>query len=229
MAFRSDLDAAHARVRALEQELAEAQAELEQHREKTQQALVPVGKQALARSEAQSDAANRWLGAPSTLAYSRTLEGDLPESAHTELVETMRKVLGMVGTTTVLPGSLAWACMPPHNGMGPSVNIYVSYGEGSTTIRVDRKLVNLAGGIFGGVGGGVGGGGLVLPLMSMIVSPLLAPVAVGAWLGGTYWVCRKLYRSRAEVHAKSLEELLDDLAEIAKKHIERWKDATSEA
>lgn len=219
MAFRNDLDAAHSRVSALEQELAETKAELEGKREKESQALVKVGSHALARSEAESPVANRWLGAPTLLGYTRTIEGDIPETAHTELVEKMRLVLGSVGSTTVLPGSLAWGAAASQNGLGPNVNIYVSYGSGRTKIRADQKLGNLAGGIFGGVGGGVGGGGLVAPIMTMLINPLIVPIAIGAWLGGTYWACRKLYRSRAAVHAGKLEDLLDELVEICERHI----------
>lgn len=224
MAYRDELDAAQARAEALEKQLTDARQELALVKgEASSQALVQSGKtgdRALARSELESPASRRWLGAPTQLGFSRTLAGEIPETAHTELIEKIRMTVQNVGSTTVLPGSLAWGALVAQNQAGPNVNVYISYRDGQTNIRAEQKLGNLAGGIFGGVGGGVGGGGIAAPIMLSMVSPFLVPVGIGAWLGGTYWACRKLYKSRAEHHATRLERLVDELAEIAERHIE---------
>lgn len=215
MAYRDELEAAQARIRALEQELADARGA------KPSQALVKAGRTALARTESDAPAARKWLGAPTMLVFTREVDGEIPKEAHTELVEHMRRTLNNVGAATVLPGSLAWTSMAQHNGIGPHVNVYVTYRDGKTTIRAEQKLGNLAGGIFGGVGGGVGGGGIMAPIALAWINPILVPVGLAVWLGGTYAACRKLYTRSARKHARTLETLADSLARIAEKYIER--------
>jgi len=213
VAYRDDLDAAQARADALEQELARTRQEL---------ALVRAGGEtALARGNAGGAAAPRWLGGPIELAFSREVDGELPTEAHTELVECIRRAIGNAGTTTVLPGSLAWVSSVGGNQLAPAVSVYVTVRGGRTTIRAEQKLGGLVGGIYGGVGGGVGGGAIVLPVAAVAVSPLLVPVAIAAWLGGVYSLCRRLYRGRAKKHASRLEKLVDDLAAIAARALDR--------
>ena len=219
MAYRDDLEATQARVTALEKELADAHAEIARLEGDESQALVKVGGQALERATPDESRSPGWLGAPIRLELSRVLEGEVPEAAYSELVEAMRQALGSVGTVSVLPGSLAWASNAPANGIGPFVNIYFTMRDGRTTIRVEEKLGSLAGGIFGGVGGGVGGGGLMLPIATLWISPLLVPLAVPLWLGGVYAGCRALYRRSARKRARKLEKLLETLVERSEHHI----------
>lgn len=222
MSYRDELDAAHARADALSRELATAREKLDQLENQESQALVPVGSNALlARADASSPSARRWLGAPHRIELSRTIEGELPEAAYVELIELIRRRLNNVGATTVLPGSLAWTAHVTHNGVGPLVNLYVTIRGGRTTIRMDEKLTNLAGGIYGGVGGGVGlGVGTAIPVGVGLLSPLLLPVVIPLWLGGTYYACRRLYRRSAKKRAAKLEQLLDDLVELSQRHID---------
>lgn len=220
MAYRDDLDASQARVAALEAELAEARAEIDKLEGKApSQALVKVGDQALATSRAAHPTSSKWLGAPANLKLVREVPGEVPESAYSELVETIRRALRNVGTVSVLPGSLAWSANTPGNGVGPFVDVYFTIRDGKTSIHIDEKLSNLAGGIFGGVGGGVGVGGLMAPIATMWITPLLVPFAIPLWLGGTYYACRKIYRNRARARARKLGKLLDDLVEISERRI----------
>lgn len=218
MTYRDDLDAAQARVASLERELQQARAELD---ESKSTALVPVGHTALATTGEESTAATRWLGAPTKLELTRVIDGEIPDGAHTELVECIRVAMGNVGTTTVLPGSLAWAAIANQGGMGPFANIYITYRDGKTSVRADEKTGNLAGAIFGGIGGGVGGGGIMAPIAAAWITPLLLPITIPLWLGGTYWACRRFYKKGVAKRRVKLETLVDDLADIARKHIER--------
>lgn len=220
MAYRDDLEASQARADALERELAEARDKISELEEGPSQALVRTGPSALARGESGSPAARTWLGAPLRLEFIRELDGEIPESAYTEIVERIRSVLSTVGTVSILPGSLAWAATGPSSGVGAFVNIYITIRDGKTVIRGEEKLGNLAGALFGGVGGGVGGGGVMVPLSIAFVAPVLIVPAIALWLGGTYAVCRKLYRSRTGKRAERLESLIVDIAKIAEKHIE---------
>ncbi|MCB9564161.1 MAG: hypothetical protein H6708_27540 [Kofleriaceae bacterium] len=224
MSYRDELDAAHARVAALEVELERTRAERDEARgiRPATTALVPTGgEQALVRGTPAGAAAPRWLGGPAQVAFQREVVGDLPESSHTELIECMRQALGTVGTTTVLPGSLAWTTNAPSNSLMAIVSVYMTSRDGHVKIRAEQRLGPLIGAIYGGVGGGVGGGGLVLPVAVAMVNPVLVPVALAGWLGATYMACRRLFRSRARKHANRLDKLVDDLAEITARHIAR--------
>ena len=122
----------------------------------------------------------------------------------------------------------AWSLTGVANKLTPTVNIYVAARDAQTRITLEQQLGSTAGAIFGGIGGGVGGGGIMLPIAAALISPFAVPVAVAAWLGGTYAACRRLYRSRARVHAERLDTLLDDLATIATTHIQRSTKSASE-
>ena len=212
MAYRDELEAAQARVEALERELAQTKNDL---------ALVRTsGDTAIVRGNSGGQAAPRWLGGPLQLAFTREIDGEVPERAYTELVEAVRIAIGNAGTTTVLPGSLAWSSQVPANSLVPSVSVYVTARRGRTTIRAEQKLGQLAGVIYGAIGGGVGGGAIVAPIAATaVVAPLLAPVAALVWLGGTFAACRRLYRSRSKQHAARLERLVDELAAIADRYL----------
>ena len=218
MSYRDDLQAAQARAEALEKELAETRSELAEL--KGEKALVRVGPKRVGARSASSPATYKALGGPTLLRYERELSGELPETAYTELVETMRSALSNVGTVSTLPGSLAWATNVPYNGIGPFVNVHITVRDGRTVIRADERIGNLAGVIFGAGGGGVGAGagtGLVVGLA--FVSPLILPVALPLWLGGVWMACRGLFRNRANARAERLETLIDDLAAIAERRI----------
>lgn len=228
MSYRDDLQASQARANALEQELAEARSKIsELEGDKKNEALVRVGTNALARGSAGSPSAKRWLGAPTRLEFARDVEGEVPETSYTELVEAIRAALGSVGAVSTLPGSLAWSATNASNGLGPFVSVYITIRDGQTVIRAEEKVGNLAGAIYGGVGGGVGGGALFVPISVAIISPWLLPVALPLWLGGTYAVCRKLFRGRVKSRAERLETLIDELVAIAEKHIARADDGDS--
>ena len=229
MSYRDDLEASQARADALEKELADARSKIAEL-EAPSKALVPRGSSALAvadasdamtRGAAGSPAARTWLGAPLRTEFIREVEGEIPESAYTELIEAIRTALDNVGSVSTLPGSLAWTADGPSNGIGPFVSVYFTMRDGRTRIRALEKYGGLAGVIFGAVGGGVGGGGIALPLSLAVISPMILPFSIPLWLGAAYYSCRRLYRSRVRVRAERLEALMDELAEISEKHIAR--------
>ncbi len=224
MTYRDELDAAHARIQALEQDVKRTERERDEARSGGRAlATIPAGAAALVRGDAGGKQAPRWLGAPVQLAFERVLDGEVPASAYTEMIERMRRAFGSAGTTTVLPGSLAWSLSGGSNTLTPVVNIYVTSRDAQSRITLEQKLGATVGAIYGGIGGGVGGGGVALPLAAALVSPFAVPVAIAVWLGGTYAVCRRLFRKRAHVHAERLDKLMDDLATVASVHIERGR------
>jgi hypothetical protein len=222
VSYRDELDAAHARIQALETDLSRSQRALDEARGGglALEKVAPSGP-LLVRGDAGGAAAPKWLGAPVQLRFERELEGEVPVDAHTEMIERMRRAFGVAGATTVLPGSLAWSIVGASNTLTPTVNIYVSVRNGRTRITLEQRLTSTVGAIYGGIGGGVGGGGVMLPIAAVLISPFAVPVAIAAWLGGTYAFCRRLFRSRANVHAERLDKLLDELAAIAAAAITR--------
>ena len=93
------------------------------------------------------------LGGPTRLAHQIEIDGELPEAAHEDIVETLRERFEMVGQTTTVGRTLAWTTLG-----APSqrvVEISVSVRKGRTLIRASERLGNLAGGLFGGIVAGM--------------------------------------------------------------------------
>ena len=212
--YRDDADAALARADALEKELAAAKAEIDELKGRRSEALTRVGSQALARQTA-----TRWLGGPTRLALSRTIDGELPEEAYSDLVGRCTMLLGQIGNVSVLKGSLSWTSTI---GSGNMISVFVTSRDKQTTIRIDENLGRVVGGVFGGVGGGVGGGGISLPiLLATQTMPFLAPITIAGWLGGVYVLCRRIYRGVAQRHSERLYDLLEQLVEVASSKVQR--------
>ncbi len=217
MAYRDELEAAQARARALEQDLASARAEVRALQGK-QRAQALVRRPAVALEVSAATRRSAWLDGPRQLILRRTVAGELPESAFPRLVEEMRQTIGTIGQVSTFAGSLAWASSPQH-GCPRLVEITIDVRDGETSIRITERLSLLAGRVYGGGLGGIGGGGLMLPIAVAFLSPALIPIAVAGWLGGIYGVCRRVYRSRAERRADQLDGLANRLAEIAEQAI----------
>lgn len=221
--YRDELEAAQSRADALERELSDARdkiASLEGKktgavREGNETALAIRGPGALERV-----GSHRWMGSPMRLELDYVLEGEMPESGYTELVEVVRKAFGNVGQVTLLPGSLTWSSTPTQGStINPYVTLYVTVRDRRTRIVLEERLGMLAGGIYGGIGGGIGGGGIMLPIAVAWANPVLLAFSLPAWIGGISYLCFKMYRSQARKRAARFERLADRLVEIAERHI----------
>jgi hypothetical protein len=214
--YRDDLEAAQARIADLERQLALVRAELEASREQRSQALVLAERGALAArgDTRERSPATRWLGAPVRLAFSRRVSGELPTSAHIEIIELVRERVGEVGAVSQLEGSLAWTTTANQRGVGPFITVTVTSRDGATAIRVEERLGNLAGAVYGGIGGGVGGGALGLPIMAAVFLGPVGALAIPAWLGGWWLGVRAIYRRAARQRAERLQALTEELAAV---------------
>jgi len=213
VSYRDDLDAAQNRAEALEKQLDEAKRELALV--KRDGTALQTGETALERASEPGGASQAWLGAPLTLHFERRLDGELPEAAYGEIVDTIHMQLGQAGTFTTIKGSFSWNSTGSQKNTIAFTNVYISSRRGKTVIRVEQQLGNLAGALYGGVGGGVGGGAIIAPLAPVFFAPWLVAVTIPLWLGGWYWACRRLYRGSARKRAAKLERLADTLAEVA--------------
>jgi hypothetical protein len=220
MSYRDDLEAAQNRIAALERELGDAK-----------QALVVRDEAALATTPWQRRA-RRWLGARTRLRGERVVEGEIDDGAYAELVEAITEGFDVRGRASSVPDRLQWSNTTGdrRNGIA-DIAISITHNHGQTRIKGEVRLGALAGGIFGGIGGGGGGGAAFVGASTFLEFPIgmaaIGLAIVGAWLGATYWSCRKLYRWSVKRREDRLEGVLDRLEEICEKAPKRDSEATA--
>lgn len=209
MTYRDDRDADQARIVALEAELTTAKRRIDELEGTRSQALVLASGGALAATGRPTTRAAKWLGAPTSLGLSRVFSGTYPAEKFEELVDVIREVTGDRGRTELMRSSMTWWASSAERGAGPFTMITVAIKDGVTTLTATDRLGQLAGAYYGGIGGGVGGGAVAVPIVATLLMPVLAPVLFGAWLGGTYALCRSLYKRSAKKRAEQLQMLFD--------------------
>ncbi len=207
MTYRDDRDADRARIEALEQELAQAKAKVEELEGKRSQALVLASSSGLARTS--QSASTKWAGAPFRLELMRTWDKEFPIDHFEDLLEAIREVTRDNGRVEMLRTSMTWTSTGPEKGTGPFITIRISVKNGVTKLEAGDRLGQLAGVIYGAIGGGVGGGAIALPIFASISVPILAPVIAAGWFGGFYFGLRKLFKSRARKRAEKLQQVFD--------------------
>ncbi len=213
MTYRDDRDADRARIEALEGDLAAANKRVAQLEGKESTALVVASQGAIALTT-QPGASTTWFGSPLELRLERDLAGIFPVDRFEDLVEQIRDITRDSGRTEILKSSLTWSSATSAKTTGPFFVVTVSVRDGRTRLVVTDKLGQLAGAIFGGVGGGAGGGTIIVPIMlGMAAGPALIPVALIAWLGGSWMGCRSLFKWRAKKRATTLQRVFDTLVD----------------
>jgi hypothetical protein len=212
MSYRDDTEAAHARVAALEEELARTRAELAALKGDQKHALVVASATAMQQVPRQRAAA-RWLGAPTVLVFSETIDVEIGEALYSKLVEHMRRELGS-GQVSSFKDTVTFSTF---SRGATDVSIDITSGGGRTTIRAEERLGRVAGGLFGGIGGGAGGGGMgPIIVGASAVAPALVPLAVAGWLGTVFVVSRFSYRAIARRRARRLQRIVNELAALAR-------------
>lgn len=168
---------------------------------------------------------NKWskvLGAPTSMVFERTIEGELPESMYADLVDVIRQQMQHVGQVSQLGRSFSWV-MTRQAGRNRDVEVSVTVRGGFTRICIRENLSTTIGQMFGGICGGLGGGGMG-PMLGVVVGALGAPPIImagliPAWLGSVYLFARTLYRNVVKKRAASFAELADRLEEVARELI----------
>jgi len=172
-------------------------------------------------SAPESIQSNPWVGGPTTIVIERVLDGELPDTEYSVLVDETRRLLKNVGQVSQLGRSFSWVASP--GATRRSLELVVSVRSGRTRITVQENLAPLIGAMFGGIGGGMGGGGMG-PIIGILVGALHFPgVAMAAiiplWLGTTYVTARTAYHFSAKRRAQQMERLADRLAALARELI----------
>ena len=153
---------------------------------------------------------NPWIGGPTTILIERVVEGELPETEYSLLVDETRRVLKNVGQVSQLGRSFSWVASP--GATKRSLEIVVTVRGGRTRLLIQENLAPIIGGVFGGVGGGMGGGGIG-PIIGIFVGAFHAGAAIPAviplWLMTTYITARTVYRRVTRRRQRELEVLAD--------------------
>ncbi|HVH66829.1 MAG TPA: serine/threonine-protein kinase [Gemmatimonadales bacterium] len=168
---------------------------------------------------------NPWVGGPMLISIERIVDGEVPESDYSVMVDETRRMLKNVGQVSQLGRSFSWTASP--GASQRKLEIVVSVRGGRTRIMIQEGLAPLIGAIFGGIGGGMGGGG-VWPVIGVLVGALHVPgAAIGAivplWLATTYVTARTTYRYKSRRRIRELEALADRLAALARELALEWQ------
>ena len=162
---------------------------------------------------------NRVLGGPTRILFERVVEGELPESEYSALVEEIRRVIGQLGLVSQLGRSFSWSTSRGVSSRR-DMEVAVSVRGGRTRIAVQESLGQLAGVVFGALGGAVGGGGMG-PIIGIFAGNLhmggsVIGVIVPLWLAATFLTARIVYGRTSRKRERELEQLADRLASIVR-------------
>jgi len=178
----------------------------------TRAPAAPTGPHALTPVTTLTPRAGFWAGAPLYVSFEAKVTGRVSEDDYDVLVEVIRRQLGDVGHVSTLGRSLAWSSANRQR----RVSVTVVPRAGQTTIRVEERFSQLAGGVFGGIVGG-GGGGTAGPVIGAVLSakhdPVVAVAAAFACVASAYGVARTVFRGIVRARAEEMRALTARLAE----------------
>jgi uncharacterized membrane protein len=160
---------------------------------------------------------SRVIGGPTKILFERVVEGELPDTEYSALVEEIRRIIGQVGMVSQLGRSFSWSTSRGVSSRR-DLEVAVSVRGGRTRIAVQESLGPLAGAVFGGIGGGMGGGGMG-PIMGILAGGLhvhgaMIALVVPLWLATTFVTARTVYSRTSRKRERELERLADRLAAI---------------
>jgi hypothetical protein len=92
--------------------------------------------------------------------------------------------------------------------------VSISEADGSTKIRVEEDLRDVAGGIYGGVVGSIGANALLWSILAPLLfhAPLWLPVLLVGVIGLTYGIVRTAFGAFVRARRRNLAELVEKLA-----------------
>jgi serine/threonine protein kinase len=163
----------------------------------------------------ETPAASPWSGAPMSIMLELRVAGEVPESELYILVDTIRRRMGDPGHVGTIGRSVSWSSTNKNRRL----QISIVPRHGSTMIRIDERLGQLAGALFGGIMGGGGGGttGVTIGIgMGVFHSAFIAAGLWGCAIAGTYALARTIFRAQVRSRRAALHALALELAEQAR-------------
>jgi hypothetical protein len=157
---------------------------------------------------------------PTALVYERRLPGNIGPEAWEDIHSEIRRRLKIDGMIETIGKELVWSSVR-RGGPGRDIRVVVSTRRGRTIVRVEERTGGLAGGIFGGIMGGLtpAGIGWIVPVcIAAVGMPVLIPLLLVAWVAGSYWLARTIYRTVLAPRQRELEQLADGIAETVADH-----------
>lgn len=152
---------------------------------------------------------------PTALVYERRVPGTIDATAWEEVLSEIRRRTKMDGSVEQLGKELVWTSAK-RGGPARDVRVVVSARRGRTIVRVEERTGGLAGGIFGGIMGGLfpAGLGWIIPVcIAALELPILIPLLIVAWVAGSYWLSRTIYRTVLEPRQRELVALAEGVTE----------------
>ena len=164
--------------------------------------------------------AERVLGGPSRFRFDESIEGELSDDAVAELLEIVRRELGVQGEATATLGSVGWEAK---DGAG-STQVAVVRRGGRTSIGIGA-LRNDAEAATWAVGGmsaifGSGFGFFALAQEALLAAPVALAGGITLGAGGAWLAARALWRRYSRRTGDQVDELGALLVDTARRAVQ---------
>lgn len=163
------------------------------------------------RATRPAGVAARLAGGPLRVHVERVLPFEVEDTALQQLVMSIGAAAGDDGEARFAGRTFTWTAS---TNAGRRTSVRVNVHGGTTTIHVEERYGELAGGLFGGVLGGVGGGvglGAGGALAAALGSTALAIAIPAAVIGGSYAACRAGFSAWVRRRARQLDAMCDQI------------------
>lgn len=174
---------------------------------------------------------SKLLGDDVGLVRETTLPGEVGNDGFERILATIQATSKEHGQPSLFARTLTWRAETASNTR--TVQVVVTSRDGTTHIRIEENLTQMASGIFGGVvaGGGVGIGiGVGLPIgLEVLGSALFATLAPVGMVGLGYVAARSIYRTVVGRRRRALSTLFDRVVAETEAAIGAPEAGTSEA
>jgi serine/threonine protein kinase len=145
----------------------------------------------------------------------REIEGEVPRDSHEDLVADIHRVLGFVGSVSIVGNSLQWSGRVP-GFVGRDVRVLIARERGKTRVRVEEHVELRGASIFVPGWGAAAGGLATLAITRLLGMPgEAALLAIPAAFGGAAAMVTGVINGLSRKRRPELETLADRLADTA--------------
>lgn len=162
------------------------------------------------------------LGGSPTLRRDTTLTGELPDDRLDDFLGIIQSTVSYHGQPSVVGRTLTWQGESPDKTR--KLRVVISSRSGTTQIRIEENLSQMAGGLFGGLGAGVGigvGVGAGLPAAGALGSAAFAVAAPLATITLRLVAARAIFRRIVNTRSGVIDRLFEGLVQEAQATIDQ--------